>query len=128
ARDYDSYKKAAKELDDSVSWIEKWKKTDDGVGYSSLCIKSHGEELRSAQSLEHKFALLRQILVTGFAGIGTDEYLFSKSFLGTKKCITDFYDLVESTINELTEHLDTEESRQNDTEEKHLYSEFLNDI
>ncbi|KAF4651022.1 hypothetical protein FOL46_000589, partial [Perkinsus olseni] len=128
ASDYETYKKAARELDQSVSWIEKWKDTDDGVGYSSLCIKSHGEELRSAKSLEHKLALLRQILVTGFAGIGTDEYLFSKSFLGTKKCITEFYELVADTIDELTAHLKTEDSKKNDSIEKHLYSEFLNDI
>ncbi|KAF4757196.1 hypothetical protein FOZ63_003522, partial [Perkinsus olseni] len=128
ASDYETYKKAARELDQSVSWIEKWKDTDDGVGYSSLCIKSHGEELRSAKSLEHKLALLRQILVTGFAGIGTDEYLFSKSFLGTKECITEFYELVADTIDELTAHLKTEDSKKNDSIEKHLYSEFLNDI
>ncbi|EER17166.1 hypothetical protein Pmar_PMAR012204, partial [Perkinsus marinus ATCC 50983] len=86
------------------------------------------EELRCAKSLEHKLALLRQILVTGFAGIGTDEYLFSKSFLGTKKCITDFYESVVDTIDEVTAHLETVTSRKNDSIEKHLFSEFLNDI
>lgn len=47
---------------------------------------------------------------------------------GTKKCITDFYESVVDTIDEVTAHLETVTSRKNDSIEKHLFSEFLNDI